>query len=140
MSCGIILGAIDPIVTLFQIQKRIITIIVHAGHRDSCHPLFKKFNILPLYSQYIFPLSSFVVKKIDAFKSNSAMLSINTKQGFDLHPPTTNLKKAQKGVYYCGIKIFSNLPLNIKHLLHVTNKFKLALSKCLLANMLTDHT
>jgi hypothetical protein len=101
------------------------------------HPLF---NILPLHPQYIFLLSTFVVKNIVASKANSAIHSINTEQGFDLHPPTPNLTKAQKAVYYCRIKIFSNLPLNIKHLSNVTNKFKSALIKFLLASVLTDHT
>jgi len=55
------------------------------------------------------------------------MQSINTRPGFDLHPPT-NLTKAQKAVYYFRIKIF-NLPLNIKQLSHKTNKFKLAFKK-----------
>jgi len=102
-------------------------IIMNAGYRDYCHPLCKKLSILPLYSQYILPLSTVVVKNMVAFKSGSANHSINTKQGFDVHPPTTNLTKAQKGVYYYGIKTFSNLPLNIKHLSHDTNKYKLAL-------------
>jgi hypothetical protein len=131
------LGAIHPIAILFQIQKRIIRIIMHAGYRDSCHPLL---NILPLYPQYILLLSTFVVKNIDASKANSAIHSINTEKGFDLHPPMPNLTKAQNAIYYCGNKIFCNLPLNIKHLSHVTNKFKSALRKFLLASVLTDHT
>ena len=89
----------------------------------------KKWNILPLYSQYIFSLSIFVVTKIDAFKSTSAIHSIKSRPGFDLHPPTTNLTKGQKAVYYCRIKMFNNLPLNIKQLSHDTNKIKLALKK-----------
>jgi len=44
-----------------------------------------------------------------------------------LQPPTTNVMEEQKGVYYFGVKIFGNLPLNIKHSSHDTNKFKLAL-------------
>jgi hypothetical protein len=36
-------------------------------------------------------------------------------------------------VYYFGVKIFGNLPLNIKHSSHDTNKFKLALRKFILA-------
>jgi len=96
MSYGIILGGdLRYNNSIFQIQKRK-SIVVYAGRRDSCNPLFKKLNILPLYSQYIFPLSAFVVTNMDAFKSNSAIHSINTKQGFDLHPLTTNLTKAQK--------------------------------------------
>jgi len=55
---------------------------MNAGYTDPCLLLFKKLNILPLYSQYIFSLSTFVVKNTDAFKSNSAIHSINTRQGF----------------------------------------------------------
>ena len=31
--------------------------------RDSCTELFKKLEILPLYSQYIFSISIFVIKR-----------------------------------------------------------------------------
>jgi len=93
--------------SIFEKQKRIIRTIMNAGYGDSCHPLFKQLNILPLYSQYIFSLSTFAVKNIDDFKSKSAISSINTRQGTDLHPPTINLSTTQEGVYYCGIKIFS---------------------------------
>jgi hypothetical protein len=41
--------------------------------------LFEKQNIIPLHSQYIFPLSTFAGKNKDAFKCNSAIHSINTK-------------------------------------------------------------
>jgi hypothetical protein len=67
----------------------------------------------------------------------SAIDSINTRQDFDLHPPKTNLTKAQKGLYYPGIKIFNNLPLNIRQLSHDANKFKLDLKKFLLAGYFT---
>jgi hypothetical protein len=54
-----------------------------------------------------------------------------------LHLQSRNLTKAQKGVYYSGIKIFSNLPLNITHLSHDANKFKLAFKKFLLVGFFT---
>jgi hypothetical protein len=72
---------------------------MNAAYGYSCRPLFKMSNIFPLYSQYIFSLSVFIVKNTDAYESNSAMHSINTRQGFDLHPPTTKLKKSQRRVY-----------------------------------------
>ena len=74
-----------------------------AVYIDSCHPLFKDFNILPLYTQYIFSLSTFTVKNTDVLKQNSATHSINTRQGFDFRPSTVNLLKSAKAVYYCGI-------------------------------------
>ena len=62
------------------------------------------------------------------------MHGINTTQGFDLNPPTTNDTSTKSSVlYYSGIKISNNLPLNIKHLSQDTNKFKLALKKFLQA-------
>jgi hypothetical protein len=97
-----------------------IRIIMNAGYRDLCRPLFRKLNILPIYSQYIFSLSAFVVKNIDAFKLNTAIYSINNRQGSDLHPPT-NLTTIQKAVHYSRIKIFNNLPLNVRQLSHDRN-------------------
>jgi len=131
MSYGIIFwGNFSYSSPVFKMQTRIIIIIImKAVSRDSCLPLFKKLNIFPLYSQYIFSLSTFVVKNTDAFKLNFAVHTINTRQGFDLHPPTTNPTKTQKGVNYSGINIFDNLPLNIWKFLHYTNKFKLASNK-----------
>jgi hypothetical protein len=40
---------------------------MNAVFRDFGHLLFKKLNILPLYSQYIFSLPIFIVKNTDAF-------------------------------------------------------------------------
>ena len=85
-------------------------------NKDSCRPLFRQLNILPLYSQYILSVSIFVVKNLDILKFNSAIHSINTRKGSDLHLPTNNLAKVQKGVYYSGIRIFNNLPQDIKNL------------------------
>jgi len=51
---------------------------MNAGNRVSCHELFKKLNILPLYSQYIWSLLLFVVKNIDEFITNSEVHTIYT--------------------------------------------------------------
>jgi hypothetical protein len=49
-------------------QKRVIRIMMGCSNRDSGRDLFKKLKILPLKSQYIFPLLIFVVK--DCFIMN----------------------------------------------------------------------
>jgi len=105
---------------------------MNAGNRVSCRELFKKLNILPLYSQYILSLLLFVVKNVDEFITKSEVHTINTRHRSDLHPPSINLTKYQKGVYYSWIKIFSHLPQNIKHLSWNVKKFKLALKSFLL--------
>jgi len=39
---------------IFKIKKLIILIITKSRQRDSCRQLFKKLEIVPFYSQYIF--------------------------------------------------------------------------------------
>ena len=50
----------------------------------------------------------------------------------NLHSPIANLPKFQKGVYYPGIKIFNNLPHNIKYLANEITLFRNALERFLL--------
>ena len=66
------------------------------------------------------------------FSTNSKVHTINTRHRSDLHSPSTNLTKYQKGVYYSGIKIFIHLPKNIKNLSWNVKKFKLASKRFLL--------
>ena len=102
---------------IFKIEKRVIRIITNLRMRDSCRELFKKLEILPSYSQYIFPISIFVIKNKRLFYTNNQIHSIHTRFKTNLHPPTANLTKFQKGVYYSAIRIFNNLPHNTKNLM-----------------------
>ena len=64
MSYGIIFWGSQPYSDkIFKIQKRVIRIITNSRTRDSFRELLKKLEILPLYSQYIFSISIFVIKK-----------------------------------------------------------------------------
>jgi hypothetical protein len=105
---------------------------MNADNRISCHELFKGLNTLPLHSQYILSLLLSVVKNVGEFTTNSEVHTINTQHRSDLHPPSMNMTKYQKAVYYSGIKIFSHLPQNIKNLSWTVKKFKLALKRFLL--------
>ena len=100
--------------------------------RDSCTELFKKLEILPLYSQYVF--SIFVMKNKHLFYTNNQIHSIHPRFKTNLHPPTANLTKFQKGVYYSAIKIFNNLPHNIKDLANEIVLFRNALKRFLVIN------
>jgi hypothetical protein len=82
----------------------------------SCRELFKKCNILPLASEFILSLLSFVVDNIEKFKTNSDMHIVNTRHKHDLHMLNANLTSYQKGAYYAGIKSFNILPSSIKSL------------------------
>ena len=115
MSNGIILGGNQPhSEKIFKIQKRVIRIITNSRARNSCRELFKKLEILPLYSKYIFSLSIFVIKNKHLFSTNYQIHSVHRRFKTNLHPPIANLTKFPKGVHYSGIKIFNNLPHNKK--------------------------
>jgi len=91
-------------------------------------------EILPLYSQYIFSISIFVIKSQHIFYTNNEIHSIHTRFKTNLHPHTANLTKFQKGVYYSAIQIFNNLPHNIKDLANEIVLFRNALKRFLLIN------
>jgi hypothetical protein len=65
--------------SIFKIQKRIIRVTTNTGRCDSCRELYKKLQILPLLSQYIFSLLVFVNKNRSFFMSNSEIHDINTR-------------------------------------------------------------
>ena len=116
---------------IFKIQRRVFRIITNSRMRNSCRELFKKLEILPLYSQYIFTLSIFVIKNKHLFYTDNQIHSIHTFKT-NLRPPTANLTKFQKGVYYSAIKIFNNLPHNVKDLANEIVLARNALKKFLL--------
>jgi hypothetical protein len=70
-------------IQIFQMQKRIIRIIVGCGNSDSCRILLKKKNFATM-SQYILSLLKFVVNR-DQFLINSEIHDINTRHSFNLH-------------------------------------------------------
>jgi len=82
---------------------------------------FQKFKVLPFQSQYIFSLVLFVENNEDQIMLNSEIHSINTRQNSNLYETPSNLTMYQKGTYYFGIKIFNNLPSDIKNHLTLLN-------------------
>jgi len=57
----------------------------------------------------------FVVQNKFFFSTNNVNHNLDTKQRNNLYLPQVNLAIYQKGAYYSGIKIFNNLPLEIKN-------------------------
>jgi hypothetical protein len=130
ISFGTIFGGNQPhSEKIFKLQKRVIRIITHSRIRDSCRELFKRLEILPLYSQYIFSLSMFIGKSKHLFTTNNQIHSVHTWFKTNLQPHLTNLAKFQMGVYYSRIKIFNNFSHEIKDLANETIQFRNALKR-----------
>jgi hypothetical protein len=84
-----------------------------AKRRASCE-LFKKVSYFSISSEFLLSLS-FVVDNMEKFQTNSDIHSISTRYRYNVHVPNTKLNKYQRGVYYSEIKLYSNLPANIKN-------------------------
>ena len=127
MSYGIIFWGNSAYSTMiFKMQKKAIRIIEGCGNRVLCQKLFKKLQILPLTSQYMLSLLMFVVQNKNLFMTNNKNHNLDTRQRNNLYLPQANLTIYQKGAYYSQIKIFNNLPLEIKNIADNQNKFKIA--------------
>jgi hypothetical protein len=63
------------------------------------------------------------------FSTNNENHNIDTRQRNDLHLPQANLIIYQRGAQYLGIKIFNNLPLEIKIIAENQKKFTRELNK-----------
>jgi hypothetical protein len=76
-----------------------------------------------LTSQYVI-FSNVCSSKQKLFLTNTENHNLDTRQRNNLYLPQANLTMYQKGAYYLGIKIFNNLPLEIKNVAGNTIKFK----------------
>jgi hypothetical protein len=86
--------------------------------------LFRKLDISPFYSQYIFSLLIFVTDNTSLFKTNSELYDINTRNKNNFHLSQPRLSIYRNGVYYMGIKAFNRLPSYIKEMSDDKIQFK----------------
>jgi len=101
---------------------------------DSRRELFKRMEILPLYSQYLFSLLMYVVNNKHLFTKTLEFHNHDTRSANKFHLPTTNLTKYQNGAYYTGIKILNYLPAPIKNVANEIEVFKKTLKRFILDN------
>jgi hypothetical protein len=115
ISYGIIFWGNSPsAIKVFKLQKKIVRIIANIKPRDSCREVFKKMQILPLSSQYIYSLMLFVANNKYLFTANNDIHEYNTRNNNNLHPAHSNLTKFNKGPSISGIKAFNHLPHYLK--------------------------
>jgi hypothetical protein len=105
VKCGIIYwGNTSDSHKIFDIQKKIIRIMMGVGPNHTWKGLFKKLVILPIQCVYLLSLMTFVVNNFDKFWTNNSVYMINTRRNAHLHLPITHLSSYQRGVYYSGGK------------------------------------
>jgi hypothetical protein len=142
----VIWGASPHIEKVSAAQKRIIRSI--AGFRShwngeetiSCRPLYKKYDILPVFSLYILECAKFVKNYPEKFET----LKDNTDSGVrltrnkatndcDLIVKECTLQMSTQNPYVMIARIFNHMPLALKLLIH-DEKFL-----CSVKEMLNEH-
>lgn len=126
-------GAAPNINRVFILQKRLIRVMFDVAPRDSCRPYFKKYKILTIHSIYILNAIKFVKKNLNTFEKNSDTHLYNTRQGHLLRISNHNTTLYKKSPHHAGIKLYNNLPLEIKNI-NTIKKFNHCLRNFLGAN------
>lgn len=112
---GIIFWGISPHASrLFKLQKRAVRNIVGATRIQSCKPIFKKLNLLPLPCIYIYEVLVYVKNNLTEFTSNNDLHSHDTRNKMNLVIPDHTLSLYEKGPQFVGIKCFNKLPDDLK--------------------------
>jgi hypothetical protein len=102
---------------------------------NSCRDRFKRLQILTLPCEYIYSLINFITNNVELFQTNTDAHSVNTRHKHCLHNPADYLLRFQKIAYYTGIKIFNNLPSDIKSLMKEKARFKIILKRYLITHL-----
>lgn len=135
LKYGIIFYGARPEATkLFRMQKRCIRNIVGAGFRDTCKPIFESLEILTFPSLYFLEAACFVKKHYQYFADYENLHSYNTRHKTMLYIPPCNFASTRKGVFIQLMKVYNQVPPEIRVL--SDKKFKNALKKLLLKEKL----
>jgi hypothetical protein len=132
MSYGIIFwGRSSRFHKVFILQKKIIRIMTNTRPRDSYREVFRKMEIMTVYSQYIYSLLLFKINNRYLFNTNNEIQKYKTRVSCNLHLPAVNLTKFHKGAYISGIKVFNHLPQSLQILANDDKSFTSTLKKFL---------
>lgn len=117
LSYGIILwGNSTSVDDIFILQKKCIRIIMNIDIMDTCRPHFKKLEILTVTSLYILEICKFVKNNPDIFDASLYNRlhtpRIHNKNKYKL--PSSRMAMFNASPYYSAIKIFNNLPTELR--------------------------
>lgn len=109
-------GSSTHINSIFLIQKRAIRIMYKLKYDVSCRGFFKRANILTCYGVYIYECIKFFVKHKHLFEHHLLQGQYNTRHGIEFSYPRHKLAFFEKGTEYSCIKLYNNIPKEIKEI------------------------
>ena len=116
---------------VFRIQKKCIRAVSNAGYLDSCRPLFKQLNILPLPCMYIRDTCCFIKQYPHYFKMYTETTSRHVRSQYThlLHQPPSRTMIYEKNAYNMCIELYNKLPTSLK--ITKTSMFRRSLTEWL---------
>jgi hypothetical protein len=115
----------------FTLQKKTVRLMMRVKCCNYYRDLFKRLEILTLPCEYIFFLINFVTNNEEHFPTNGDVHSVNTRHKHYLHKSTANFSDFQKSAPYARLKIFNNLPSDLKSLMNGKAQFTITLKRYL---------
>ena len=114
LSYGItIWGSSSAAKNAFIMQKRVLRVLVGAGYREPCQPLFRRHKIMPLPSLYLYYALLEIYNQKDKLPSTTNLHSYNLRN-CNLEIPKFRLTKSKKN--YLDFNIFNILPNGVKQM------------------------
>jgi hypothetical protein len=92
---------------------------------DSSRICLTKVPVFLCHPVYIYSLVMFVVNNMDLIVINFYMYTTVTRNSSNLYFPLSNLTIFWKGPQYFDVKVYNNLPGNIKQLYSNKNQFRI---------------
>lgn len=100
--------------TVFVSQKRILRTIVGLSSTHTCRKAFVEYNILTVTGLFIFESCVHIFKNKHKYSLNKDIHNAHTRQKNDIHVPFSRLTITNKSPNYLGLKMFNNLPYDLK--------------------------
>lgn len=98
------------------LQKSAVRTIAGAGHMDHCRPLFKKLQIMTIFSQYVLKCLCYVGDNLDKFLVREDCHPYNLRNKNQLDIPFCRLTKKQKDFQVAALRMYNALPARFKTL------------------------
>jgi hypothetical protein len=132
MSYGIIFRVSSSFTKKMLISQNKIIKIMTTEPRDSYREIFKKLEIMMLYSRYKYSLLLYIINNKYVFNFNRRSINIQLDSIIIyMYHQSVLLNSKKEPIYISGIKIFSHLPQSIKNLANDEKNFKFALKRSL---------
>lgn len=129
---GITLWGLAPgIDVVFRLQKRILRIMTNTHPRDSCRPLFTKLNILTLPGLYVCETLNMIHSNKEGLSQDVLFLhNYSTRNKSKFRYPKHHLNLFEKSPHYFGLRLYNELPAELKGLNNSQFKERLKIFVC----------